>query len=249
MTFNLFLWCDEKISQLKEAGIRIENGVAVLPEYAVYKGHVSMISTFKYRKDIADELKSTSLLCNFMPDENLFIRLKKIDKDIKIMEGYGGICGQDLSPSIGMLKPRQRFSILINSVYNCYVAIYGIKVLPNSRIGDMGTLSMINSFPQNVSFISGMHGCKNHGFKEYGLYQLRMIVREKKPPILYIYGSLTCKEARRLFWCNEFVIVAFPDRRNRVRNGNKSYAFYFDGNDIKKVPYEEYMIGSVAEWE
>lgn len=246
MKLNIFQWCDERLSQIKDAGIAIQGGIAVLPENMIYSDNVQMISTFKYRNDIPEELRKSSLLCNFMPDADIFTRLVRMDEDIHEMEKFGGICGQDLSPSVGMLRPRQRFSLLINSIYNCSMAIRGIKILPNSRVGDFGTMDMTNAFPNGVSFITGMHGCKNYGFKEYGLYQLRLIVREKKPPVLYVYGTLTTKEAARLFWCNEFRIITFPDRRNCVRNGAKAFIFYLDGQRIRKEPFKRYLIGGAA---
>ena len=112
-----------------------------------------------------------------MPDKDIFVRLKNIDADLSIIKKYGGICGQDMSPSIGMMRPRQKFSIFINSLYNCYLANKGIRILPNSRIGDLGTMSMIVTLPNNANFIVGMYGCKDYGFREYGLHQLRMTIR------------------------------------------------------------------------
>lgn len=246
MSFNIFKWCDEYLTHLKEAGIQIDNGVAVLPHDSIFTKQVKMVSTFKYRTDIPADIQKESVLCNYMPDSDLFVRLEKIEADAQLMKEYGGVCGQDLSPSVGMLRPRQRFSILINSIYNCELAMRGIKILPNSRVGDLGTTSMVNSFPNGVSFIAGMHGCKKYGFKKYGLYQLRLTIKEKQPPVLYVYGTLTVKEAQRLFWCNDFKIITFPDRRNRVRNDSKSYVLYFDGSGIQKVPYSDYLMGGAA---
>ena len=118
MKFNILEWCDDMITHLKESDIDFENGVAVLKKEFIYQDEVSMVSTYKYRNDIPNELKKTSLLTYFMPDDNLFNRIKKLEEEIPIMREYGGICGFDLSPSVGMLRPRQRFSILINSIFN-----------------------------------------------------------------------------------------------------------------------------------
>lgn len=176
MKFNIFRWCDERLTQLKDSGIEIRDGVAFMPETMIYSGEVKCISTYKYRNDIPAEHRENSLLCNFMPDSDLFVRLAKLEEDYEEIKAYGGICGQDISPSIGMLRPRQQFSILINSIYNCCVGLRGTKILPNSRVGDLKTMSMIHSFPSGVSFIAGLHGCKNYGFKDYGLYQLRLLL-------------------------------------------------------------------------
>lgn len=239
--FNILIWSDEMISQLKEKGIRFENGVAVIPEKFIYQDKVSMISTYKYRNDIPDRLKSTSLLAYFMPDDNLFNRIRKLETEIPIMKEYGGICGFDLSPSVGMLRPRQRFSILINSIFNTYCGSCGVKILPNSRVGDLGTMSMTGSFPNGMDFITGKHGCNSYGFKEYGLYQLCLQIHEKQPHILYVYGNVSLKEARVLFRYSKnvnFNIITFPDRRNRVRNKAQPHRICIENGRIVKKIFE-----------
>ena len=241
MKFNILKWCDDKITQLKENDISFENGVAVMPKDFIYQDEVSMVSTYKYRNDIPDGLKKTSLLTYFMPDDNLFNRIKKIEEEIPIMKDYGGICGFDLSPSVGMLRPRQRFSILINSVFNAYCGIHGVKILPNSRVGDLGTMSMSKSFPERVNFITGKHGCNSYGFREYGLYQLCVQVHEKQPHILYVYGNVSLKEARHIFNYSKdtgFNIITFPDRRNRVRNKSKPHRIRVENGKLVKKIYE-----------
>ena len=241
MKFNILEWCDDMITHLKESDIDFENGVAVLKKEFIYQDEVSMVSTYKYRNDIPNELKKTSLLTYFMPDDNLFNRIKKLEEEIPIMREYGGICGFDLSPSVGMLRPRQRFSILINSIFNASCAIQGVKILPNSRVGDLGTMSMSKSFPDGVNFITGKHGCNSYGFKEYGLYQLCVQIHEKQPHILYVYGKVSLKEARHIFKYSrdsEFSIITFPDRRNRVRNKSKPYRISIEKGKLVKRIYE-----------
>ena len=99
---------------------------------------------------------------------------------------------------------------------------------------------MINSFPNKTPFIVGMLGCKNNGFKGYGLYQLELITKSKFPNIIYIYGNLSVKEARNLFWTMDLKIIIFPDRRSRVWNGKKPQIIYFDGQKLIKEIYNTY---------
>lgn len=241
MRFNILMWCDDMITQLKESDISFENGVAVMPKDFIYQDEVSMVSTYKYRNDIPDRLKKTSLLAYFMPDDNLFNRIKKVEAEIPILKEYGGICGFDLSPSVGMLRPRQRFSILINSVFNAYCGICGIKILPNSRVGDLGTMSMTKSFPSGVNFITGKHGCNSYGFREYGLYQLCLQINDKQPHILYVYGNVSLKEAKCIFRYShdkEFSIITFPDRRNRVRNKSQPRRISIENGKLVKKIYK-----------
>lgn len=246
MTINLLLWCDEKITYLKDHGIQFESGVAVLPKSCIYEKIPVMVSTYKYRNDIPDELKEDSLLTYFMPESSLWSRLKKIDEEISELKKYGGVSGFDLSPSIGMLRPRQKLSILINSLYNCYLAVQGIKVLPNDRLGDLGTMSMSVSVPQNSNFISSRLGCIRYGFKAYGDYQLGLFLENHKPNILFVYGGMKSGEGKNLIDRYGFKIITYPDRRNRVRNGSKAYIIYRKDGKVRKIPLSNWLKGGAA---
>lgn len=237
MSFNILLWCDEMISYLKENDIEFRNGVAILPRASIYDGPIKMISTYKYRRDIPIDKRESSLLCYFMLEPDLKPRMDKIKEEISEIKKYGGICGFDLSPCVGMLRPRQRLSILTNSLFNCFCAVNEIKILPNSRVGDFSTMSMTVGFPDEVGFVSGKLGCNNSGFKNYGLYQLGLTIDSKNPPFLVIYGGLSIKDARKIFRYSkrsDFKIYVFRDRRDRVRNDAKDYYFAYEEGMIKK---------------
>ena len=155
------------------------------------------------------------------------------------MEMFAGIGGFDLSPSINMLRPRQKMSILINAIYSCYCGTKGIRVLPNFRAGDFGTIQSANYFPNNVNFIIGNLGCCNKNFKNYGAYILEIVLLEKKIDILYVYGSISEKEAERLIRTYGFTIIRFPDRRNRIRNGDASYIYKLEAGRTIKTEYDD----------
>lgn len=234
LRFNILKWADEKISSLKEKDIIFINNVPQLPSEFIYEGIPCAITTFAYRNDISLDDRNEALLSFFMYEDRLWPRLNKIDEDIEILRNYGGATGFDLSPSIGMLRPRQRLSILINAIHSCYLGINGIKILPNYRAGDFGTICTADYFPDDCSFIVGNLGCSKNGFKNYGEYQLDIVLTKKNPSILYIYGSISNKEACRLIKKNQFEIISFSDRRNRVRNCGRNYHYYYHDGKIEK---------------
>ena len=133
--FNILKWCDGKISYLKEQGISFKKGIPQLPEDYIYKGRPSAVSTYAYRNDIPEESRPGAILTYFMFEDKLWPRLNKIDTDIEVLKEYGGVSGFDLSPSVGMLRPRQRLSILINALHSCYLGSMGIKILRNPMCG------------------------------------------------------------------------------------------------------------------
>ena len=174
-----------------------------------------------------------------MYDNHLWPRLSKIDKDINIMKTFGGISGFDLSPSINMLRPRQKMSIMINAIYSCYCGTKGIKILPNYRSGDFGTICTANYFPDNVDFIIGNLGCNTKDFKQYGEYLLDITLLNKNIKTLYVYGAISEKEISRLIKNNHFSIIKFPDRRNRMRNGSRSYVYSLRNGKIVREEYDD----------
>ncbi|MCR5662746.1 MAG: DUF4417 domain-containing protein [bacterium] len=246
MQFNLLKWCDDNISYLKDQGTVFKKGIPQLSDSSIFKGTPRALSTFACRSDIPDEFKSEALITFYMFEEQLWPRMQNIDNDIEIFKNYAGIVGFDLSPSINMLRPRQRLSILINAIYSCYCAAKGIKVLPNYRAGDFGTICAADFFPDDCSFMIGNHGCINHGYKAYGEYQLDILLLKKKPKLLYVYGSLREKDAKRLIKKYGFDIVKFPDRRSRVRNNAKSYRYFLFDNKVIKLLFEDVTKGGIA---
>ncbi len=239
MQFNILDWCDKKLSYLKEKGITFRKGVPQLPEGYIFTGRPSAVSTYAYRNDIPKGSRTNAILTYYMFEEKLWPRLSKIDYDIEILKEYGGVAGFDLSPSIGMLRPRQKLSILVNAIHSCYLGTKGVRILPNYRAGDFGTICAADFFPDTCSFIVGNLGCEKNGFKKYGEYQLDIVLQYKKPPILYVYGSISKNVVERLIRQHRFEIITFPDRRNRIRNNSCSYHYYLSDDGIRKELYAD----------
>lgn len=246
MQLNLLRWCDAIISHLKEQGIPFRNGIPQLPEEFIFRDRPKALSTYKYRRDIPEDVRKESLIVFYMYENDLWPRLSKIETDMEVLKAYGGIVGFDLSPSVGMLRPRQKLSILVNAIYSCYCGTKGVKVLPNYRAGDFGTVCAADYFPDNCSFMIGNLGCANNGFREYGEYQLDILLLKKCPEVLFVYGSIVRSEAIRLIKQHGFEIITFPDRRNRVRNNSKSYRYYLSGDKVVKALYDDATKGGVA---
>lgn len=229
------------ISRLKKAGIVFRNGLPVLPADSYYTDIALTIETFQFRNKILPKMRKQSLICYFSNDDRLIQRLYKIDEEIPILLEYGGICGFDLSPSVTMLRPRQKLSLLVSALFNCYVALHGVKILPNCRVGDLANMSVIANIPQRTNIISGELGCKNHGFKRYGLYQLRITMKRVSPEIMFVYGSISQKDIYALCGRMPQTFVVYPSARNKYRNGKKPMALIWDGSTVHRMPLEDFL--------
>ena len=238
---NLIKWLDEKISFLKENGIIFVNGMPIMPRAALYTGIPEMIETYAHRHCVPNEIRPQTLLSYFDNDDNLANRLFKIDDEIEEIRLYGGICGFDLSSCITMLRPRQKISLLTCAVFNCYVALHGIKVLLNCRVGDLTTMSLIDNIPPYTNIISGELGCHNNPLKMYGIYQLRLIMKKVSPGILFVYGNLSKKDIWYIFGRRPQMIILYPDHRHRTRDGRIAIVARWDGINLQKIPLSEYL--------
>lgn len=132
--------------------------------------------------------KDTTVLSHFSNDELLYRRLRNLEKDISICKEYMGVIGFDLSPRLGWNLEQQKFNLLINQLVNAYRAINGIKILPNFRIGELSTISALDSYPSNCLFAVGTLGCSK-GYISINSAILRTKLLYKRPSGLLIYGK------------------------------------------------------------
>lgn len=59
-----------------------------------------------------------------------------------------GICGFDFSARNGDEKVTQDFYLYLNKLLDAYVALNGVKVLPNFRIaGELSSLNVLRIYP------------------------------------------------------------------------------------------------------
>lgn len=235
---NLLSWCHENVLLLKANGFSFASGLAHIPQDAVYDDIPYTIAPFAHRNDIPIEHRKSSLISFFSPDDELFPRLDRIEEDIHVLKEYGGICGFDMSPCISMLRPRQRMSLLISSLYNCRCALAGIKIVPNVRMGDLGTMHLVSSsLPECAVIATGELGCRQSSFRGYGLYQLNRIIQEHRPKTVLVYGGFSSADAAQCAGNIYPRFVVYPDRRSRMRNFARPYQLMFDSNRYAKVPF------------
>jgi hypothetical protein len=210
-------WCDINITKLKKSNkIDFIKGIPHIPKDMYYDNIPKRIETYTFRNEIPIEERSESLISFYSMDNFLFPRLNSIDREIKIFKEYAGIVGMDISICVTMLKPRQLHSILINTIYNCLIALKGIKIAINARIGDMTTYYLINQYPKDKTLVIGSLGCKGI-FKEYGMIQLEQWLK-LEPKNICIYGTICKSDMKRYSKFKRKLTIYLYHEHNKGKN-------------------------------
>jgi len=240
---GLINYCDEKITILKENNIEFVNGIPQIPKNMYYDDIPEYIETYQFRNEIPIDKQKKSLICFYSDDKRLWNRLNTIEKDCEIFKNYGGIVGMDLSISVFMLKIRQRFFMKLNAIYNCLVALHGIKIAINARIGDLSTLDVIKNYPSDKLVVFGNIGCKKK-IPAYSYYVIEKWIKFVKLKTICVYGTITDKD---LWYYKkmriDLTIHCYFNHNNR--NKHKKNVFIIRGNEYTR---NKSVVGNVCDY-
>ena len=188
MRINLVQIADDFYHKLKKSGIYFsENGFPLFTKEMLLDKTPSDIVPYKNMNSLKE--KNTVVVCFFQEDERLYSRLCSVDRDIPKFREFMGVCGLDLSPNIFWPIEQQLFNILLGQLYSAYLAINGIKIVPNWRIGDLSTLKALKSYPQDSQFVVGTLGSIRKD-KSLGTLYMKAKIYVSNPSRLLIYGKL-----------------------------------------------------------
>lgn len=243
---GLINWCDTKITELKAKRINFLHGRPQVPLSMRYSDLPKHIETYEFRNEIPVTERKKSLICFYSMENRLWNRLNTIEEDCLIYREYGGIVGMDFSPSVNMLRPRQLHSILLNSIYDSLIAVRGIKVAINARIGDFGTNGIIDDFPKEGTLVFGNLGCKGM-FALYSFLQFKRWLETEKPKNICIYGTFSKKDKRKLGELKRRIVINLYHCRN-YRRTNKKSVFVISGNKYtRKTPREGIVLNVILD--
>lgn len=222
MKINLIEIADELFIELKRCGVSFtEDGFPLFTRDMLLDDIPEDIIPYKKIKSTTG--KADKVICFFQEDELLYPRLISLEHDIPLFREYLGVCGLDLSPNIFRPIEQQFFNILLNQLYTAYLAVNGIKIIPNWSIGDLRTLKVFNSYPRGIQFVVGTLGAVRNN-KTLALHYAKAKVIVSSPSRLLIYGKLSSGYAQEL---NELGIpyIQYDDvmsKRNAVLRRRKN---------------------------
>ena len=180
LALKLYAYLKQKGINFNDEGYPIFSREMLLndaPKYVLPIGHTSV-------KD-----KKNALLVFFSNDQNIYKRLLRLEQDLSFYKQFYGVSGFDLSPRINWNVRLQKFNILLSMMATAYLAVNGIKVMPNFRTGCIQTLPVLNCYPANSTYIAGTIGC-SRGYIDINEMHLRFKLILSNPRQLIFYGTL-----------------------------------------------------------
>ncbi|MCI5601039.1 MAG: hypothetical protein SOZ02_01150 [Hallerella porci] len=154
MKINLYAIIASLEKTLKNKGVPFKEGFPLVPSQMLVDEIPEDI--LPHPNHLKAKNPSKTLICNFSQDDLLYLSLKELDKRIAIWKNFMGICGFDFSARIGDKEVSQDLYLYINKLLDSYVALNGIKILPNFRIaGSISSLNVLRIYPSKSSFAVG----------------------------------------------------------------------------------------------
>ena len=141
---------------------------------------------YDHRKNKIVAEKSSTVICFFSKDERIYPRLEKVFREIPVYKEYAGVIAADVTVTEDMDLEWQRLVILLNQLFLMILAINGVKIIANLRIGSPCTLDCLDTIPRNVMCASGFLGCLKQKQGEMTYITKLMNMRPSK---LVIYGK------------------------------------------------------------
>lgn len=187
---DLFKIFSELHAFLKDSGIQFtKEGYPIFREEFILREKPREILPFSHRN--ACKKKSKTTVCFFENDKFLYRRLARLNQDLPVYKEFLGICGFDLSPRIGWSVESQKFNIALSQMAAIYLALHGVKIIPNFRIGLLEeTISSLAVYPQGSPFALGVLGCYKRKITQKDKIYLQTKILYALPSNIYIYGKL-----------------------------------------------------------
>ena len=181
-----------------------------------------IIVPFLKRTDKRLQCYKSIAICSFSKDENIYPRLDNLMKDIEEYKKFAAVVALDLTVTWDMDKEWQDVILLVNRLFMAILAINGIKVIINTRIGSTMDFSSLQYLPHMVMCASGFLGCAKA--KEYDMTYLAKILF-LRPSWLLIYGKCSDIERANL---DRFGIkyIVYIDYHKWSKTGGVSHVRY-----------------------
>ena len=163
------------------------NGYPIFEKEFFLEKEPSLIIPFYHRNNKIVIDPNLTVISFYSSDEFLYRRLERVFKDLDEYERFAGVSGLDLTVTADMDLEWQDFILLANYVFDAILAVNGIKIVANIRIGGSENTKSLLSIPKNVLCSAGFLGCdKIRDEKDYSFAAKVLTIM---PSHLLIYGK------------------------------------------------------------
>ena len=113
----------------------------------------------RHHKVVKDPKKTA--ICFFGSDESLYRRLENVFDDLKEYRLFQGVIGLDVTVTADMDTEWQDAVMLLNQLFLAVLAVNGIKIVMNARVGGSDSVKNLMRFPKNILWATSFLGCDN----------------------------------------------------------------------------------------
>ena len=181
-----------------------------------------LVVTYRERRSKLVTVPGNTVLCFYCADKHIYPRWKHVLDELDEYRPFMGVIGSDVTVTKDMDSEWQQATILLNQLFNAVLAVNGIKLVQNLRIGLPSTLSCLFSVPEGVMAASGTLGCS---LTAEGDFSYAVKLHTLKPSGVILYGRQDGIMAKQLSaaciphrWYKD--THALYKQHNRERNVN-----------------------------
>lgn len=185
---DLLIIIDKYYDYLSEKNINFdENGFPIFQKEMFLTEWPNLVVPYSQRKNRRVVDRSKTVICFFDKDKNLYPRLAKVLLEIEEYKQFMGVVGLDITITNNMDREWKEITALINQLFIAVLAVNDIKIIINTRNGDIQPEYIFKNVPSGIMAASGFLGC-NRIFYDYDLLYLKKILN-LLPEKLIIYGK------------------------------------------------------------
>lgn len=197
-TCNFIEWVDVLVRYLKRKGVRFENDMPVIPSEMLVKAVPDGVTMLPSSKRSTSKKPCGDILCNFEGDGYLYCHVRSIvnaiqrgdDAVAKVIAPYReffAVAGFDLTITPGMDRCEQDMLFLLNWLLDATLAVNGVHIIPNFRIGNERQAERFAVFPKGLCYALGRIGEEKNA-PHLDEYLTRLRVMFARPGKLLVYG-------------------------------------------------------------
>lgn len=180
---------DVYLSYLIRGARMTEEGFPIIENWMVSEKIPENIVQWDCRSTIKE--KANTAISFYCSDQYFQPIIANPKKYLEKLSSYSMVIGMDASPYDNMPYVVQLSQIYINLAITYYFGRYGLKIIPNIRLGLDETACSLKAYPRKTLISIGTNGCVNN--KEniaIFSYQVKTVVDNLSPTGILVYGTM-----------------------------------------------------------